>query len=69
MKDTDHFKDEDSQDEVTGACFEDPPLTIDHLSKDEMIEMIEPSTFFLTRMETLEVIRMVDLVVLSLNTF
>lgn len=47
FKDTNHLKDEYIQDDLTGAYFEDQPLTIDHLSKYELCEMHEPFNLIL----------------------
>lgn len=38
--DTDQLKYEDFQDELPGACFNDPPLFVYHISKDELCEIL-----------------------------
>ena len=65
---TDQLKNEDTQDELIGVFSEYPQMTSDHLSKKDPLKNLTISNLLLTRMKMLEVIKMVVLVVLSLNT-
>lgn len=47
LEDNHHLKDEYFQDDLIGSCFKDPPLTVDHLSKDKLCEMLEPFNLLL----------------------
>lgn len=42
LQDIDYLKEEYAQDEILGTFYEDPSLTINHLSKYELCEMREP---------------------------
>lgn len=42
LEDINHLKDEYILGEFTGTCFVDPPLTANHILKDELCEMLEP---------------------------
>ena len=47
VQEIDHLKDEDIQDELIDAFSEDFPLNYDHLSKDELYEMLRTSNLIL----------------------
>ena len=47
VQDTNQLKDEDIQDYLIDSLYEYPTLTIDHLSKYELCEMLEPFNVFL----------------------
>ena len=49
LEDTDHLKDEYFQGEIDGASFNDPPLFVDHILKDENFEMLEPLNLILNK--------------------
>ena len=65
----DQLNNDNVKDEFTSAFSNDPQMTFDHLSEDEIFENLTLPTLLLTTIEIFKVIKMVVLVMLSLNTF
>lgn len=50
LEDTNHLNDENFKGEIVGASFNNPPSSNTHIYKDELCEMLEPISLFLTIM-------------------